>query len=146
MQYVWQTARALKQRFSEQYSRMNKPKNDNFLYRHFKCKWKPVEKITYDANSTSRCKTVKRHETEIKWIKLLQTPYPLELNDNIYHGINISKMPDFDVFPLMEFRKRIARSHGIKKNGNCKRKSRVKKLANCTLRDLPGKTRRSLST
>ena len=48
-------------------------------------------------------------------------------------------MPDFDVFSLLEFRKRTARSHGIKKNGNCKRKSRVQKLANCTLRDLATK-------
>ena len=55
-------------------------------------------------------------------------------NDNIYHEGNLSKMPDFDVFSLLEFRKPTARSHGIKKNGNCKRKSRVQKLANCTLR------------
>ena len=48
-------------------------------------------------------------------------------------------MPDFDVFSLLEFRKRTARSHGIKKNGNCKRKTRVQKLANCTLRDLAAK-------
>ena len=48
-------------------------------------------------------------------------------------------MPDFDVFSLLEFRKRKARSHGIKKNGNCKRKSRVQKLANCTLGDLATK-------
>ena len=27
-------------------------------------------------------------------------------------------MPDFGVFSLLEFRKRTARSHGIKKNGN----------------------------
>ena len=40
---------------------------------------------------------------------------------------------------MLEFRKRTARSHGIKKNGNCKRKSRVQKLANCTLRDLATK-------
>ena len=48
-------------------------------------------------------------------------------------------MPDFDVFSLLEFRKRTARSHGIKKNGNCKCKSRVQKLANCTFRDLATK-------
>ena len=95
--------------------------------------------ITYDSNSTSRFKMIKRHETELKWIKLLQTPYPLGFNDNIYHEGNLSKMPDFDVFSLLEFRKRKARSHGIKKNGNCKRKSRVQKLANCTLRDLATK-------
>ena len=40
-------------------------------------------------------------------------------NDNIYHGGYLSKMPDFEVYPLLEFRKRTARSHGIKKNGNC---------------------------
>ena len=57
----------------------------------------------------------------------------------MYHEGNLSKMPDLDVFPLLEFRKRTARSHGIKKNGNCKRKSRVQKLANCTLRDLAAK-------
>ena len=96
--------------------------------------------MTYDANSTRRLKIIKRHETELKWIKLLQTPYPLGFNDNIYHVGNILKMPDFDVFSLLEFRKRTARSHGIKKkNGNCKRKSRVQKLADCTLRDLAGK-------
>ena len=48
-------------------------------------------------------------------------------------------MPDFDVFSLLELRKRTARSHGIKKNGNCKRKSREQKLANCTLRYLAAK-------
>ena len=67
-----------------------------------------MEKITYDANSTSRFKIIKRHETELKWIKLLQTPYPLGFNDNIYHEGNLPKMPDFDVFSLLEFRKRTA--------------------------------------
>ena len=68
----------------------------------------PVEKITYDANSTSRFKIIKRRETELKWIKLLQTPYPLGFNDNIYHEGNVSKMPDFYVFSLLEFHKRKA--------------------------------------
>ena len=98
-----------------------------------------MEKITHDSNSASRFKIIKRHKTELKWIKLLYTPYPLGFNDNIYHEGNLSKMPDFDVFSLLEFRKRKTRSHGIKKNGNCKRKSRVQKLANCTLRDLATK-------
>ena len=62
----------------------------------------PVEKLTYDKNSSSRFKIIKRHETELKWIKLLQTPFPLGFNDNIYQEGNISKMPDFDVFSLLE--------------------------------------------
>ena len=43
---------------------------------------------------------IKRHETELKWIKFLQSPFPLGFNDNIYHEGNISEMPDFDVFFL----------------------------------------------
>ena len=66
----------------------------------------PLEKLTYDKNSSSRFKIIKRHETELKWIKLLQTPFPLGFNDNIYHEGNISKMPHFDVFSVLEIRKR----------------------------------------
>ena len=138
MQYVGKNWSSSQKRFGERYRRMNKPKNYNFLYRHFKRKGhtpanilvQPVEKITYDANSTNRLKLIKRHKTELKWIKLLQTPYPLGFNDNIYHEGNISKMPDFDVFSLLEFRKRTARSHGIKKMEIVNAKV---VLANCTL-------------
>ena len=86
MQYVGQTCRALQKRFGEHYRRMKKPKPiDTFLYQHFKRTGhspndvlvQPVEKLTYDKNSSSRFKIIKRHETELKWIKLLQTPFPL---------------------------------------------------------------------
>ena len=60
-------------------------------------------------------------------------------NDIIYHDGNISKMPDLDVFCLLEFCKRTTRLYGIKKNGNCTRKNRVQKLAYCTFRDLAAK-------
>ena len=73
-------------------------------------------------NSSVRFKNIKRFETELKWIKLLQTPFPLGFNGNIYHEGNISKMPDFDVLTLSESRKRKSRSHGIRKRGNDKRK------------------------
>ena len=56
----------------------------------------PVDKIIH--NSTERLKNTLRHELELKWIKPLQTTFPLGFNDNIYHEGNISKMPDFDVF------------------------------------------------
>ena len=46
---------------------------------------------------------------------------------NVYHEGNISKMPDFDVFSLLEIRKRKSRSHGIRKKGNGKRKKKKKK-------------------
>ena len=52
----------------------------------------------------------------------LQSPFPLGLNDNIYHEGNISKMPDFDVFSALECKKRKSRSHGKRKIGNIKRK------------------------
>ena len=131
MQYVGQTCRALQKRFGEHYRRMKKPKPiDTFLYQHLKLTGhspndvlvQPVEKLTYDENPSSRFRIIKRHETELKWIKLLQTPFPLGFNDNIYHEGNISKMPDFDAFSLLEIRKRKSRSHGIRKKGNGKRK------------------------
>ena len=129
MQYVGQTCRALQKRFGEHYRRMKKDKpTDTFLYQHFKLTGhfpndisvQQVEKLTYDKNSSSRFKIIKRHETESKWIKLLQTPFQLGFNDNIYHEGNISKMPDFDVFSLLKIRKRKTRSHAIRKKGNDK--------------------------
>ena len=52
-------------------------KFDNFLHRHFKRKGhtpanilvQSVEEITYDANSTSSFKIIKRHETELNFCK-----------------------------------------------------------------------------
>ena len=39
----------------------------------------PVEKITYDDNSSKRYRNILRHYLELKWITLLQTPHPLVL-------------------------------------------------------------------
>ena len=145
MQYVGQTCRALQKRSGEHYRRMKKPKPiDSFLYQHFKLTShspndvlvQPVEKLTYDKKISSRFKIIKRHETELKWIKLLQTPFPLGFNDNIYHESNISKMPDFHVFILLEIRKRKSRSHGIRKKGNRKRNKRTVKRLNISLKNL----------
>ena len=58
------------------------------------------------------CSVIKRLETELKWIKLLQSASPLGFNDNIYQEGNISKMPDFEVSSRLEIRKRKHRSHG----------------------------------
>ena len=85
----------------------------------------PVEKIIHKSNSTERFKNILRNELELKWIKRLQTPFPLGLNDNIYHEGNISKMPDFDAFSLLDIKKRNKRSHGKPKNGNFKRKHKT---------------------
>ena len=38
-------------------------------------------------------------------VKLLQTPFPLGFNDNIYRIGNISKMSDFDAFSLLDIKK-----------------------------------------
>ena len=86
----------------------------------------PVEEMIFDSNSTERYKNIFRHETELRWIKLLQTPFPLGFNDNIYHQGNISKMPDFDVFSLLDIRRRNRRCRGKRKNGNLKRKHKNK--------------------
>ena len=72
---------------------------------------------------SSRQGRKQRHGTKLKWIKLLQTSFPLGFNGNIYHEGNISKMPDFDVFSLVEIRKRKSRSHGIRKKEMANEKS-----------------------
>ena len=82
-----------------------------------------MEKLTYDKNSSSRFKIIKRHATELKWIKLLQTHFSLGFKDNIYHEGYFQKMPDFDMFSLLEIRKRKSTSHGIRKKRNGKQKS-----------------------
>ena len=74
-----------------------------------------MEQLSYDKNSSLRFNYIKRFETELKWIKLLQTHSRLGFNDNIYHEGNISKMPDLGVFSLLEFRKRKSRSHDKRK-------------------------------
>ena len=42
------------------------------------------------------------------------------------HFNNYSKMPDFDVFSLLDIRRRNRRSRGKRKNGNLKRKHKNK--------------------
>ena len=113
MQYVGQTCRKLKTRFGEYYRKIKNPKKSGTFYQHFKRTGhspnnvlvQPVEKLSNDENSTVRFNhvTIKRFETELKWIKLLQSASPLDFNDNIYNVGNISKMPDFDLFILLEF-------------------------------------------
>ena len=48
------------------------------------------------------------------------------MNDNIYQSGNISKDPFIDIFNIFSIRKRKRRSHGIRINGNIKRKLRQK--------------------
>ena len=69
----------------------------------------------------------------------LQSLFPLGSNDNIYHEGNISKMPDFDVFSVLECKKpKKSRSHGKRKNGIIKRKicTEKKTRLNTSLKDL----------
>ena len=60
----------------------------------------------------------------------------LYFNDNNYHEGNISKMPNFDIFSLLECKKRYVRSHGIQKNGNIKRKICAEKRINTSLKHI----------
>ena len=145
MQYVGQTCRKLKKRFGEHYRKIKTPKNiDTFLYQHFKRTGHSpdnVEKFIYDENSSVRFNTIKRFETELKWIKLLQCASPLGFNDNIYQEGNISKMPDFDVFSLLEIRKRKRISHGKRQKGNDKRKRCAAQKSGTSLYNLSSKLR-----
>ena len=129
MQYVGETCHKLQTRFGEQYRKIRKPKKiGTFRYKRFKRTGhspnnglvQPMEKFTYDENSSVRFNTIKRFETELKWIKLLQSAY---------------------VFSLLEFRKRKFRSRGKRQKGNdnCKRCAAQK--SNTFLYDLSTKFR-----
>ena len=54
---------------------------------------------------------------------------------------NISKMPDFDVFSILEIRKRKRRSHGKRQKGNDKRKRCVAQKSGTSLNNLSSKLR-----
>ena len=108
-------------RFTEHYCRLKKPcKINYFLYRHFNntnhspryISIQPVESILNDDNATKNYRNILRHELKLKWIKLLQTPHLLGFNDKIYHEGNISRLPEFDVFSLLDIHKSNKRSHG----------------------------------
>ena len=153
MPYVGQICRKLKNRFGEHYRKVQKPKKiDTFLYQHFKRTGhspdnvleQPVEKLIYDENSSVRFNTIKRLETKLKWIKLLQSASPLGFNDNIYQEGNISKMPDFDMFSLLEIRKRKRRSHGKRQKGNDKRKRCAARKSSTSLYNLSSKLRNTV--
>ena len=101
-----------------------------------------MEKLFYDENSSVRFNTTKKLETELKWIKLLQSASPLGFNDNIYQEGNISKMPDFDVFSLLEIRKRKRRSHGKRPKGNDIRKRCAAQKSGTSLNHLSSKLRK----
>ena len=75
----------------------------------------PVEEMILILILLKDIKNIFRHETEHKWIKSFQTPFPLGFNDNIYHQGNNSKMPDFDVFSLLDIRRRNRRFRGKRK-------------------------------
>ena len=72
---------------------------------------------------------------ELNWIRNLQSPFPLGLNDNIYQAGNISKDPSIDIFKIFSIRKRKTRSHGSRKNGNIRKQSR-KKMSISDLHDI----------
>ena len=77
MQYVGQTCCKLKNRFGEHYRKIKKKLKRLILYQHFKRTGhspdnvlvQPVEKLIYDENSSVRFNSIKRFETELKWIK-----------------------------------------------------------------------------
>ena len=92
MQYVGPTCRALQKRIGEHYRRMKMPKPiDVFLYQHFKLTGhsptdvlvQSVEKLTYDKIISSCYRFSKSSkDMKLKWITLLQTPFPLGFSDN----------------------------------------------------------------
>ena len=84
MQYVGQTDQSLKTRFSEHFHKMKKLKYLIGFFIAIAKNWTHLVKLLfnqlkriYDPHSSSIFKNIIRHETELKWIKFLQSPFPL---------------------------------------------------------------------
>ena len=108
-QYVGETSQSLKGRFRSHSFKIrnnSRRKYKNFLYDHF-IKYNhsienvtitPVEILSGDSKNDMK---KRRLSAELNWIKRLQTPYPLGLNDQIYQQGNISSVRShINVFSL----------------------------------------------
>ena len=71
-------------------------KIDNFLYKY--CKHTNHYPRYISIQPVEIFWNILRHELELKWMQLLQTPHLLGFNDNIYNEGYISGLPDFYVF------------------------------------------------
>ena len=136
-QYVGETSQSLKGRFrnhSYKIRNNSRRKYKNFLYNHFvkynhninDVQITPVEHLTKLPEESKTDLKKRRLAAELHWLKQLQTPYPLGLNDQIYQQGNISNNnTNMDVFSLKPDVKRRHRSHGRRRNGTKRRKSRL---------------------
>ena len=75
-----------------------------------------VEIITKQPGESKNEMEKRRLSAELNWIKRLQTPYPLGLNDQIYQQGNIlSIRSNINVFSLKSDCRRKRRSHGVRR-------------------------------
>ena len=115
----------------------------NFLYDHF-IKYNhsienvtitPVEILSKQPGDSKNDMKKRRLSAELNWIKRLQTPYPLGLNDQIYQQGNISSVrSNINVFSLKPDVRRKRRSHGVRRNGLSRRKQRLNRSLDDLLR------------
>ena len=133
-QYVGETSQSLKGRFRSHSLKIrnnSRRKFKNFLYDHF-IKYNhsienvtitPVEILSKQPGDSKNDMKKRRLSAELNWIKRLQTPCPLGLNDQIYQQGNISSVrSNINVFSLKPDVRRKRRSHGVCRNGLSRRK------------------------
>ena len=145
-QYVGETSQSLKGRFRSHSFKIrnnSRRKYKNFLYDHF-IKYNhsienvtitPVEILSKQHGDSENDMKKRRLSAELNWIKRLQTPYPLGLNDQIYQQGNISSVrSNINVFSLKPDVRRKRRSHGVRRNGLSRRKQRLNRSLDDLLR------------
>ena len=95
----------------------------------------PVEILSKQPGDSKNDMKKRRLSAELNWIKRLQTPYPLGLNDQIYQQGNISSVrSNINVFSLKPDVRRKRRSHGVRRNGLSRRKQRLNRSLDDLLR------------
>lgn len=136
-----QTGRELFRRTSEHLYRFRRNKKFKCLiYQHLSIyghninniKVQPLEIVTKQPGQSHKQYENSRKNSELNWIKKLQTAYPLGLNDNIMGKGNISRTSSIDIMDIVDKRTRNHRSHGKRVNRN----KRAKQRTNCSLKEL----------
>ena len=93
--------------------------NINFI------KVQPLEIVHRLKDQSHKQHERSRLDCELKWIKKLQTVYPLGLNDNVMGVGNVSRLTNFDIMEISSKKSRNNRSHGRRINRNKRKFHRV---------------------
>ena len=134
IQYVGQTGQYFHKRVQQHLYRFRRHKKfKTLIYQHLEkhqhninfIKVQPLEIVHRLKDQSHKQHERSRLDCELKWIKKLQTVYPLGLNDNVMGVGNVSRLTNFNIMEISSKKSRNNRSHGRRINRNKRKFHRV---------------------